>query len=358
MGAIISKFRKKRTTYEVLENLEERIKEIEEYKSNTELQRKKLVGHFILFSVGIYVIAAVLFYFFFFPATLYDQIFYITPLLIFPIIIVLVKRLLTWYFNRKIRRNQTKLVDMKSEKRKLLDKVMETETYKKAKEILEKFDPQQLRKSPNTSSMEISPITPLKSTSLSLNTSRSLPISQGASKINPSSATQQMRPGGAPPNLPMPRTIIARERSVLDKMVEYLIGDGPNNRFALICKNCQSHNGMALREEFEYISFRCCYCYTYNPARKLRAVAPKLEQNPHQNFKQLSSDSTSESERNSPSDSDSDDGAGDIKPLPDSPSKKSVESMSVDEDDKISDAPDNKSSDDDPIKPLDTKKNE
>ncbi|XP_044738647.1 endoplasmic reticulum junction formation protein lunapark-B isoform X4 [Chrysoperla carnea] len=315
MGAIISKFRKKRTTYEVLENLEERIKEIEEYKSNTELQRKKLVGHFILFSVGIYVIAAVLFYFFFFPATLYDQIFYITPLLIFPIIIVLVKRLLTWYFNRKIRRNQTKLVDMKSEKRKLLDKVMETETYKKAKEILEKFDPQQL-------------------------------------------PTQQMRPGGAPPNLPMPRTIIARERSVLDKMVEYLIGDGPNNRFALICKNCQSHNGMALREEFEYISFRCCYCYTYNPARKLRAVAPKLEQNPHQNFKQLSSDSTSESERNSPSDSDSDDGAGDIKPLPDSPSKKSVESMSVDEDDKISDAPDNKSSDDDPIKPLDTKKNE
>ncbi|XP_044738646.1 endoplasmic reticulum junction formation protein lunapark-A isoform X3 [Chrysoperla carnea] len=322
MGAIISKFRKKRTTYEVLENLEERIKEIEEYKSNTELQRKKLVGHFILFSVGIYVIAAVLFYFFFFPATLYDQIFYITPLLIFPIIIVLVKRLLTWYFNRKIRRNQTKLVDMKSEKRKLLDKVMETETYKKAKEILEKFDPQQLRPPSNAV------------------------------------ATQQMRPGGAPPNLPMPRTIIARERSVLDKMVEYLIGDGPNNRFALICKNCQSHNGMALREEFEYISFRCCYCYTYNPARKLRAVAPKLEQNPHQNFKQLSSDSTSESERNSPSDSDSDDGAGDIKPLPDSPSKKSVESMSVDEDDKISDAPDNKSSDDDPIKPLDTKKNE
>lgn len=76
---------------------------------------------------------------------------------------------------------------MKSEKRKLLDKVMETETYKKAKEILEKFDPQQLRKSPNTSSMEISPITPLKSTPFSLNTSRSLPIPQGASKINPSS---------------------------------------------------------------------------------------------------------------------------------------------------------------------------
>jgi endoplasmic reticulum junction formation protein lunapark len=35
--------------------------------------------------------------------------------------------------------------------------------------------------------------------------------------------------------------------------MEYLIGDGPQNRYALICAQCQSHNGMALREEFEYI---------------------------------------------------------------------------------------------------------
>lgn len=49
--------------------------------------------------------------------------------------------------------------------------------------------------------------------------------------------------GTIPANIPMPRTILARDRSVLDKMVEYLIGDGPNNRFALICKNCSSHNG-------------------------------------------------------------------------------------------------------------------
>lgn len=34
---------------------------------------------------------------------------------------------------------------------------------------------------------------------------------------------------------------------------------------------------MAVREEFEYISFRCCYCYHLNPARKKRPAAPKLE---------------------------------------------------------------------------------
>jgi len=32
----------------------------------------------------------------------------------------------------------------------------------------------------------------------------------------------------------------------------------------------------ALREEFEYVAFRCCYCYYWNPARKQRPVAPRL----------------------------------------------------------------------------------
>lgn len=57
---------------------------------------------------------------------------------------------------------------------------------------------------------------------------------------------------------------------------------------------------MALREEFEYVSFRCCYCFTLNPARKLRVAAPKLEPT---KIGEDAHESTSESERNSPSDS-------------------------------------------------------
>jgi hypothetical protein len=39
----------------------------------------------------------------------------------------------------------------------------------------------------------------------------------------------------------------------MDRLVDYLVGDGPNNRYALICKQCQTHNGMALKEEFEFV---------------------------------------------------------------------------------------------------------
>merc|ERR1719318_722210 len=75
---------------------------------------------------------------------------------------------------------------------------------------------------------------------------------------------------------PLPRPILARDRGYLDKFVEFLVGDGPANRYALICRQCQSHNGMALREEFLFLAYRCCYCSCWNPARKQRPVAPRL----------------------------------------------------------------------------------
>lgn len=67
----------------------------------------------------------------------------------------------------------------------------------------------------------------------------------------------------------MPRPVLPRERTLVDRFVDYLVGDGPSNRYALICRQCQSHNGMALREEFEFIGnrliipypvlfFKCC----------------------------------------------------------------------------------------------------
>ena len=62
--------------------------------------------------------------------------------------ILLTKKMVTWYYKCKISKNQDKLSTMQSEKKKILDEVTETETYKKAKEILLKFAPDQLRMTP------------------------------------------------------------------------------------------------------------------------------------------------------------------------------------------------------------------
>ncbi len=50
----------------------------------------------------------------------------------------------------------------------------------------------------------------------------------------------------------------------MDKVVEYFVGDGPNNRFALICAACYGHNGMALPNEFEYIGMNLRVYWMYS----------------------------------------------------------------------------------------------
>ena len=58
---------------------------------------------------------------------------------------------------------------------------------------------------------------------------------------------------GPRPGPPLPRPVLPRERGIMDRMMDYLVGDGPANRYALICCQCHGHNGMALKEEFEYL---------------------------------------------------------------------------------------------------------
>lgn len=197
------------------------------------------------------------------------------------------------------------LRELQEEKKKILEDVMEKETYKKAREILQKYDPARFKQLETPAV-----VTPVRSSTEGSVRQRNVPSSvkqmppmrpatpyparPGANRIATPRLPQnsQMRPRTlatpqASPQLngtfeqirgpPLPRPILPRERSTMDRILEYLVGDGPQNRNALICRMCHSHNGMALEEEFEYISFRCCYCYQMNLAKKQRPFAPKLE---------------------------------------------------------------------------------
>ncbi|KAI6241636.1 Endoplasmic reticulum junction formation protein lunapark [Aphelenchoides fujianensis] len=72
------------------------------------------------------------------------------------------------------------------------------------------------------------------------------------------------------------RPFVQPNRTPIDKILDFIVGDGPANRFALICAGCKTHNGMALREEFESLSFLCFNCGLYNPARNAKnPLTPK-----------------------------------------------------------------------------------
>ncbi|CAH0551812.1 unnamed protein product [Brassicogethes aeneus] len=326
MGIIIGKFRKNKSTYEVLEKLENEIKSIDEFKRNTEERQKRFVRRLLVFGGLAYIIFLTTLYFYFNFLTNQQKALCLFPLLVSPLIIWFMKRILTWYYNRKIRKNQNKLVSLNEQKKKMIDNVMETETYKVAKLILDKFAQEPKKKMeivPRTPSVGNSetglrqryvpqargrlsmgnPITPLTHSGTPIQPSRiqqQRPMPMVKSMTNATQMSMSMIPGTP---LPLPRGVLPRDRGVLDKMVDYLVGDGPSNRFALICKACSSHNGMALKEEFEFLSFRCCYCSVFNPARKKKPSAPQLELSTMAP-KAIENVSTSESEKYSDSDSD------------------------------------------------------
>ncbi|XP_013781641.1 protein lunapark-like [Limulus polyphemus] len=301
MGSVLMKFKKKPSTKQVLEELEKEIQTTSEYKSSSEKTHKHLIGSLILYSVLIYVVAALVYYFWFFPSTLGDGVLHSLPLLAFPLLVWILKRFLHWYFTRTIKINEEKLIELRKKKKSILDEVMEKETYKVAKELLEKFDPQLLKKQENTEektaqngSRESTPLKQ-KETEVRQRTKRIPEVGQPRENIkipgvvyppvtpyvsgfiqNPVVSQRNRQWGVRPTGPAMPTPVLPQQRNMLDRFIDYMVGDGPSNRYALICQRCNSHNGMALKEEFEYIVFRCCYCFQLNPSRKQRPQSVKI----------------------------------------------------------------------------------
>uniref|UniRef100_A0A182NTL3 Endoplasmic reticulum junction formation protein lunapark n=1 Tax=Anopheles dirus TaxID=7168 RepID=A0A182NTL3_9DIPT len=314
MGIILSRFRKEKTTFQKLEGLEEKIKSLEEYTISTQDRRKRFVGRFLVTSIVLYVVGSLIFYFVFFPPTWNERIVHSVPLLICPILIFILKRVLAWHYERKLRRNANKLKDLRAEKKKILENVMEKETYKVAVEILDKFGDKSHRIQTQAFNASLTPLRapkpmpvgqqPVQQRLQAPNMpQRQLSPGQQGPVRAVSPMTPQMRAAGpshtpqtAPGvmirypqqgavyasrnNLVYRRTpfpiINHSQKGVLEKMVDYLVGDGPANRFAMICSECCMHNGMVLKEEYEYTAFRCAFCSALNPAKKQRPVAPRL----------------------------------------------------------------------------------
>ncbi|KAJ8403349.1 hypothetical protein AAFF_G00351210 [Aldrovandia affinis] len=314
MGTVVSRWRAKPSTVDVLESIDKDIKCLEEFREKNQRLLKLWVGRLLLYSSVMYLITCVTVYLWCFPEQWIERILLALPFFAFPMLVWLMRKLLIFLFSKRTERNNEKLGDLKSQKRKILEEVMETETYKNAKLILERFDPESKKKVDQESTpvgpqmtprpgqelrqRNVSPQTPAMGTPVG---SPRSPLAPGSTPLlrsapggpperNLSATAAQhslmrrpMSPGTPipgmgmhPPGPPLARPILPRERGAMDRVVEYLVGDGPQNRYALICQQCLSHNGMALKEEFEYVAFRCAYCYFLNPARKTRPQAPRL----------------------------------------------------------------------------------
>ncbi|KAM9365850.1 endoplasmic reticulum junction formation protein lunapark-B [Pholidichthys leucotaenia] len=315
MGGVISQWKTKRTTVEQLETLDKEIRKLEEFRAKNQRQQKLWVGRLLLYSSVLYLFSSLIVYCLYLPEQWLQRLSMALPFFIYPILVWLIRKLLIFLFSKRTERNNDKLEDLKLAKKKILEDVMEKETYKNAKVILDRFDPEAKKKAELESTPVRSQVTPSRpgqeirqrgvhvrpmGTLIPVPGARPVmglggtpvervPLSAPGGPPDRSTLSTPVHQGGPfttsspvpglgmhPPGPPLARPILPKDRGAVDRVIEYLVGDGPQNRYALICQQCFSHNGMALKEEFEYLAFRCAYCYFMNPARKTRPQAPRL----------------------------------------------------------------------------------
>ena len=65
----------------------------------------------------------------------------------------------------------------------------------------------------------------------------------------------------------------------MNRLIDYFVGDGSLNRYALICQSCELHNGMALKGEFEYFGFKCSYILQLFESCKTKEKPSDLQNN-------------------------------------------------------------------------------
>ncbi|EOB11578.1 hypothetical protein NBO_1043g0001 [Nosema bombycis CQ1] len=55
-----------------------------------------------------------------------------------------------------------------------------------------------------------------------------------------------------------------KNKDVLSKVTDVILGGDPSKLYALICKECHYHNGMVPPEEYKMTEFVCYNCNTFN----------------------------------------------------------------------------------------------
>lgn len=204
------------------------------------------------------------------------------------------KNLVAWYFQRKVNKNSEQLAELRTEKRDLLDQAKNKETYKDAVEILQRFGGNdRLFSTPPRAPVSINSSLESKtmvntSTNMTPSTAFKTPAVRQLANVTSNVSTLQQRLNSqqtplnpnrslaslssaavARGNMRTPYPIIDNnQKTVVDKMVDYLIGDGPANRFAMICQQCFRHNGEYFQPS--KISSLNEYLFRHGSARRVR----------------------------------------------------------------------------------------
>ncbi|CAF0739612.1 unnamed protein product [Didymodactylos carnosus] len=273
-------FIKFRTTLaEELEDIHHETGRVHQSLTETRLRQRQWTKLFFIYAILAYAAINLVYYAYFLPSDYLPRLYSVAFSVLMAGLIYGLHWVVCWYFRTSIQAKEERIQLFKERKRELLDMVKEREPYNVAQELLRRFDGDNISSTtPAARSASVDKGDVRQRVTVSKPNTQT--PNQGQSAQQQSSqipvTVQQQSPsiptsGNVTPGK-LPRAILPPQRTVWGMLLDTIVGDGPSKRYALVCKNCYSHNGMALEEEFEYLPFRCAYCNCFNPAKKQKPV--------------------------------------------------------------------------------------
>jgi len=318
MGTIISLFRpKEHDTNSQLAEIETKLKAHFEKRASVLRLKDALYTKTRNYGLGAFSILLAGLYLTFPDESIKRFIQIVFVFLIYPVTVLLLRKFWKYYYDRRKTKADEEIKSLEKQKESILKDVMEKEPYNKAREILKRFGSNQFEapKPPGATTSQRKKLVngkpvdsvQLNSTTMVNPSQQQLPkpsvvqrqLSQTIGGMSPimrtPGQTPQVRKSVRKTIRPLPSDKL--NQSNIEKMVDWVVGSKPEQMYALICKNCKHHNGLAIKEEFEYMEWRCAFCHHLNMATKHRPAPPQLQPQRPMDVPRSISPSTSTSSR-------------------------------------------------------------
>eukprot|EP01113_Clastostelium_recurvatum_P038145 TRINITY_DN5664_c0_g1_i3.p1 TRINITY_DN5664_c0_g1~~TRINITY_DN5664_c0_g1_i3.p1 ORF type:complete len:371 (-),score=34.37 TRINITY_DN5664_c0_g1_i3:2-1114(-) len=270
-----------------LVKIERQLTALETSRASANLNQRRIMTSILFYSIIIEVVLCVWFYFHKKPQTVLEQSLHASILVLFPLLVYGAKTAVALYYRRRIVSQDVKISKLRATlKTKLEERKRETE-FDNTQNLLRKYGklldqdeptreevatpprkqvnpatpqrppPSANRPAPVTPAptiastpIPITPITPMTPTGF--NPPQTIPFPASRSTPGPS-------PFRPPPPVSNPNPVTPGPRTWMDKLVDYIVGDGPRHGSVLVCSNCHQQNGFAPPGE-EDMQFRCRFC--------------------------------------------------------------------------------------------------
>ncbi|KAJ3298146.1 hypothetical protein HK104_011139 [Borealophlyctis nickersoniae] len=306
----------------VLSDLDGQIRKAEISLSDIGVRNRRVLFTWLYYSIPIYVLYVLAYFTYFTPSGDPWQLWLIktTPLVIGPPFIYTVRRFIANYYVAKRRNRLSDLENLRIKQKEKVEELKKKTAYYTTKGLLERYDslskggPNQGGnkgpQDPKTAGPPVvrqpgsgpapgptgQPVGPpgLPATANRSNPEASGPFAPGAEALNGGELPQGVPPihiSGPGSNMHTqpavhegrnrvvanaarrPRSLseylaesTSGKKGLFDKLVDFMIGetDGPHHKYALICEECFTHNGLVPPEKYTQARFRCMRCNHLN----------------------------------------------------------------------------------------------